>query len=305
MKRGIIFWYGIIIFGILLLTFATAEGSSTLFASNESSDNSTVSNDTTNSSTMRTCEDSDANAEFPDGKNYFQRGVVTICAGVNCTKREFKDRCSSPKLLEEHFCPNNTTRSGITYACPNGCSEGACRLQPRNESEDDDKSGKNKTNPRELCEQKETRFQRIKCRLEIQRNVSLDDLNITEESCLNVRNQSKCNALYAHVRACYNKQGIFKDQCFKRTAGFIKKNIKEEKNSDALRNYMIFLLYNLQEKVEDAQSSGNITSEQGAQLIDLIVSIKQDILNNLTKEEIKPKLRELKEKWRDIMEQGA
>lgn len=299
MKRSLLV-YGIALAAILMLTFTIAEGTSTQSESDERTASEENSTNETAAITISTCEDSDITAEFPDGKNYFQKGMVSVCNGINCTKREFKDRCAGPKLLEEHFCPTNTTRAGVTYACPYGCTEGACRLQPRNESEEDNEE-KNKTNPRARCEQFSSRFERIKCRLEIQRNISLDDFNITEESCLNVRNQSKCNAIYAHVRSCYSKQGIFKDQCFKRTAGFIKKNIKEERNTEALRTYMIFLLYNLQEKVEDKQADGNITTEQAAQLIDLIVSIKQDIMNNAIKETLRPKLKELKEKWKTIM----
>jgi hypothetical protein len=151
------------------------------------------------------------------------------------------------------------------------------------------------------CELYSTRQLRVKCRIEAQREINLDNLNITEESCRTVKNQSRCALLYAQVRSCYDKSGVTKDQCFKRIAGFVKNNVKEERNSAALRAYMVFVLYNLQDKVEDAYNDKKITSDDAAQLIDQIVIVKQVVMNDGNKAQIRPSFDELKRLWQATM----
>lgn len=153
-----------------------------------------------------------------------------------------------------------------------------------------------------ICEQKSSRKARIECRLQLQRNISLEGLNVTEESCRSVKNKSRCSLLYAQVHACYDMDGRQKDQCFKRVAGFAQNRISEEKSPDAVRTYMVFLLYNLQEKVEVKSEAELITSAEAAVLIDLIVDIKQKIMNGASRTEIKTKLGELRTEWQTIME---
>lgn len=65
-----------------------------------------------------TCTDSDG------GKNYSIRGNVV--AKSPASDINVWDLCSgSTESLVEYFCIN-TSQSGETYTCPNGCSNGAC-----------------------------------------------------------------------------------------------------------------------------------------------------------------------------------
>ncbi len=155
-----------------------------------------------------------------------------------------------------------------------------------------------------LCEQKSTRRARIECRLDLAHTarVSLDNLNVTEESCRSVKNKSRCSLLYAQVRSCYDKEGRQKDQCFKRIAGFANNKVDEEKNPEAIKTYMVFVLYNLQEKVEERSAEGEINATDAAKLIDIIVDIKQKLMNGNSRTEIRLKLEELKTQWRITMQ---
>ena len=146
------------------------------------------------------------------------------------------------------------------------------------------------------CEIQGNLTSRIRCRLE-QRGI--EGLNVTEESCRVLANPKNCMSLYAKVASCYKMDGVLKDQCFKRIAGFVGNKIRNQSsanNHEALRNYIIFLLYNLQEKVEKAYEDGNINETQTADTVALIVKIKQDILTGKTKADIKPEIQELRSK---------
>ncbi|MBI2632074.1 hypothetical protein HYW75_03660 [Candidatus Pacearchaeota archaeon] len=151
------------------------------------------------------------------------------------------------------------------------------------------------------CEVQLTLNARIKCRLE-QRGVS--GLNITEESCRVLVNPANCQSLYAKVASCYELgSGKQKDRCFKHIAGFTSAKVMEQasaNNKESLRNYLVFLLYDLQEKVENAYENGAITTEQASESISLIVQIKQKIFQNHTKSKIKPFFQELKAKLRGL-----
>ena len=150
------------------------------------------------------------------------------------------------------------------------------------------------------CESQSTLNARIKCRLEKR---GIEFLNVTEESCRVLANPANCQSLYAKVASCYDLNGQQKDQCFKRIAGFTKAKVKDEasaNNKESLKNYLIFLLYNLQEKIEDAYEEGEITTEQTSESISLIIQIKQKILRNQTKSQIKPFIQELKAKMQEL-----
>jgi len=149
------------------------------------------------------------------------------------------------------------------------------------------------------CEVQSNVSSRIECRLE-QRGVK--SINVTEESCRVLANPANCRSLYAKVASCYNMTGMQKDQCFKRIAGFVGQNIKNQSanNKEALRNYLIFLLYNLQEKVEESFENNRTNSTQASETISLIVEIKQDILLGKKKADIRPKLERLKTMIREL-----
>ena len=151
------------------------------------------------------------------------------------------------------------------------------------------------------CNGFSSRVERVKCRLE---QKGLDATAGYEESCKNLPNPANCQSLYNKVNSCYTFNGVQKDQCFKRVAGFLGKgNLKNEaaaNNKGALRNYVVFLLYDLQERVEKANDAGSLNSQQAAEVIDLIIQIKQQIFASKNKIEIKPLLDQLKVKWKDV-----
>ncbi len=152
------------------------------------------------------------------------------------------------------------------------------------------------------CEDSDGRKERIKCRLEKKAEKIEERLeNKTEESCRGVKQPEKCEILYKKVQECYEKEGRQKDQCFKRAAGFIAHKIKDEINNESKREYLVFVLYNLQERIEDKHAAGNLTDEEAAKIIDMIVSIKQLILNGENRDIIKPKIQELRKEWQNII----
>ena len=73
--------------------------------------------------------------------------------------------------------------------------------------------------------------------------------------------------------------------------------LKDENPSERgakARDYIVLLLYDLQEKIEGAIESGKVTSEEGALAIDKIVAIKELILQGKSKDEIRPLLVDLR-----------
>lgn len=151
------------------------------------------------------------------------------------------------------------------------------------------------------CASLSTPKERIRCRL-TQRT---EGLNITEESCRALPNPANCQSLYARVASCYALQGTSKDQCFKRIASFGTTSVASEaaaNNKAALRTYAVFLLYDLQEKVEEAHAAQRIGADDAATLIARIVELKQALLLNKPKADIQPLVQQLKTQWRSFMQ---
>ena len=74
---------------------------------------------TTTTTTTTGCIDSDVSTTYPDGKNYYEKGVTTFGTTIVST-----DSCYQ-KVLKEFYCSNNFPVSEF-YTCPNSCSEGRC-----------------------------------------------------------------------------------------------------------------------------------------------------------------------------------
>jgi hypothetical protein len=69
-----------------------------------------------------TCKDSDVTPEFPDGKNYYQKGMVSgPLLAPNYTR---EDMCMTT-FVREMICKNGIGTPTL-YKCPNGCQDGAC-----------------------------------------------------------------------------------------------------------------------------------------------------------------------------------
>jgi len=67
------------------------------------------------------CTDTDVNATYPDGLNYYQKGTTTDVT------QSLTDSCSttSSNLLFEYNCQYNHVYLN-DFTCPNGCSNGVC-----------------------------------------------------------------------------------------------------------------------------------------------------------------------------------
>ena len=74
------------------------------------------------------CTDSDKTKEYPDGKNYYEKGVCKDSSG----KEPWEDSCTPSSAdnkikLEEVYCNDNDNNCyGNMIECPNGCKDGAC-----------------------------------------------------------------------------------------------------------------------------------------------------------------------------------
>jgi subtilisin family serine protease len=67
------------------------------------------------------CHDSDQDATFPDGLNYYNKGIV------KCGAKSYTDVCTdSANLLEYYYDAGIEDYNSVYYRCPNGCVDGAC-----------------------------------------------------------------------------------------------------------------------------------------------------------------------------------
>ncbi|MEK6934205.1 MAG: hypothetical protein AABW75_05005 [Nanoarchaeota archaeon] len=100
-------------------------------------------NGCSNGACISSCKDSDANVNYPDGKNYYKQGFADD--RVNSIGSYYNDTCllrnqtgpsswqyikvsscsGSNCNLQEGFCSNGKV-SNIAYSCPNGCEGGVC-----------------------------------------------------------------------------------------------------------------------------------------------------------------------------------
>jgi len=152
------------------------------------------------------------------------------------------------------------------------------------------------------CEDVVNRTDRITCRLDYikeNRRAYVAPLDSIPESCRNLSAEKKaaCRVFYQKSAACFEQEGRAKNKCFKRIANFVRAKLKDENPSERgakARDYIVLLLYDLQEKIEGAIESGKVTSEEGALAIDKIVAIKELILQGKSKDEIRPLLVDLR-----------
>ncbi|MBS3099367.1 hypothetical protein J4462_04085 [Candidatus Pacearchaeota archaeon] len=155
------------------------------------------------------------------------------------------------------------------------------------------------------CESVDTRRERIKCRLARGKDYTASAGTVPEACRLNEEeNKGHCVALYNTVKGCYALEGAAKDRCFKRAIGLSKARLVDESPEERpqkARDYVIALLYDLQEKIEDKAEQGDINPDVATQLIEQIVEIKQDILNGEDRFAIRGKMRELRTMWQDTM----
>jgi len=163
------------------------------------------------------------------------------------------------------------------------------------------------------CEEKENRTERIECRLKIKQIATRkivqawkeQNKDETPEACrnLNTNRKEECRKLHRAINNCFEKEGREKDRCFKRVAGFINSNLNDERSnkSEKGRIYIVSLLEELQQKIEDKVESGRINDVTGADLISQITDIKESVLNGDSREIIQPKIQKFKLDYRNTM----
>lgn len=143
------------------------------------------------------------------------------------------------------------------------------------------------------CEERSTVKDRVQCRLE--KNEIL-----APEACRTLEKSDDCKTLYRRVQTCYDKTGGAKDECFKSKARFSHVTVKNEvvDNPGNVRNYLLFLLYDLQGLVDDAYTGDKISVGDAADLITEIVEVKQLVLLGKPKSEIRTAVNSLKNNWK-------
>ena len=144
------------------------------------------------------------------------------------------------------------------------------------------------------CESFATVKERVKCRLEFGQQKET-----TPEPCRVLPVAATCVKYYRDSIPCYKKSGKDKDQCFKNVLQFSKKSLKEQAKFDTkpLQSYMLLVLYDLEERVEDAVKEKTISIDEGAALITDIINIKVKVLERKPASEIRAAVLQLKNKW--------
>ncbi len=189
--------------------------------------------------------------------------------------------------------------SGFAFALGNSGNAAGNNTAPGNPTAINRSANNSAVQPVAGCEDKTTVRERVKCRL--QNRIRNDPDTQTHESCRNLGATSKenCRTLYKEIRGCYEKSGTEKDKCFKLKTGFAKSAVSGQGvNKEAARKYLVTLLYELEERVEKKQEAGDITADQGADLVAKIIEVKEKILQNVPGSEIRPLIQELKQTWR-------
>lgn len=139
------------------------------------------------------------------------------------------------------------------------------------------------------CETLSTVKGRIQCRIEHGAQT-----NVEEESCRGLKNSTSCHALYANAKPCYDQTGTLKDACFKRVTGLSRASVVGEADKSKIRNYIVLLLYDVQEHVEQARTAGTIDAATAADIIARIVAAKQTALTGKNATEIRAAVDDVK-----------
>ncbi len=190
---------------------------------------------------------------------------------------------------------NNDTTNNNTNSDNNGTTN--------NNTNSDNNGTTNRTDTRvKDCSKLPSEMGRIRCRLKHGDGYIASPGEIPEACKLRTEEKrGRCVAFYNAIQKCYdNKKGKDKDLCFRKASGLQKKISEEnvEGRKEKARNYMMTLLYELEERVEKFNAKGKITEEKSAEIISKIIEIKKSILEGETKETIRPELEELKQLWR-------
>jgi hypothetical protein len=210
---------------------------------------------------------------------------------------------------EKTDCPEGCRCNGNVIACPDTNNENSVNRHRSDIKETiiESKEKIETASANNNCDSLTHRGLRIACRLKNHKdkpNVKEPDYDKqAPEACRSLKNPTACISLYKKVKInkCYTLHGRNKDKCFKKTLDVTKAKLndlpKEERIQKA-REHLILLLYELQERIELANQQGSISDEDATDIIDLIVLIKQQLLDQEKKSDILPNLNELKQKIR-------
>ena len=160
------------------------------------------------------------------------------------------------------------------------------------------------------CDDLEARRDRISCKLKIIKEEGAEKVEAYNEeseryeACQNladrvgaeVTTKEQCIRLYRAVGPCYDLDNTrAKLACFKRHAfGTDDKRIGDA-DKQQVRQYIVTLLYELQERIEKALEDGKIEdTEKAAEAIDKIVEIKEAIMSGESRDTVKPMIQELR-----------
>ncbi len=171
----------------------------------------------------------------------------------------------------------------------------------------DDSNSENERNPTEsriVCEEKETLRERVKCRLENRAAVRDYAYNVVEEACRDDRFKEKCESLYERSAKCYGEDNVvMKKRCFLQESGISINSAGTFRAApdENKRNYVVLLLYELQERIEKMQEEGKITTDQATSLVTKIVEIKKMILAGEERADIVVKMQEFKQEYRTVL----
>jgi hypothetical protein len=139
----------------------------------------------------------------------------------------------------------------------------------------------------------------VKCRLQYGENTTS-----IPEPCRGLDNEQACTQLYKDVTPCYSMTGTSKDECLKQQAGFTTSTLAgDSTNTPAIRNYVLFLLYDLQDRVESAYNSGQVTADQAADVINDVVNAKYAITRNESTDSIRSSVATVRQDYDAVMPQ--
>jgi len=154
------------------------------------------------------------------------------------------------------------------------------------------------------CESKESLRDRIRCRIENPSVAYREAYQSVEEACRDDRYKERCEKLYKASSYCYNQESsVERKKCFLKESGI---NINSggvfrAAPTEAKRNYVVLLLYELQERIEEMQEAGSVTTDEATSLIAKIVEIKKMILAGEKRADIAIKMREFKEEYKSVI----
>ena len=153
------------------------------------------------------------------------------------------------------------------------------------------------------CEDGKTVGERVKCRFDHPEAGDKKPYGTVEEACRDSPRQAACQALYARSGHCYDDvtNAAEKRKCFLKEAGLNDGGKFRAATSEVKRNYVVLLLYHLQERIEAMQESGKLTADEATNLVTEIIEIKKMIIAGEPRSAIVPNIQEFKKDYKEAV----